>query len=253
MIEKDEIKFSRKPTKDQLNQIEKWLIEEKNSTGDGFYCNWSIITSAYEEKELAIILEGKQTIGFIAWDASKFTAMIVIVEIKPTHRNRGLGKYLISKLIEQLISENVCVVKLEYSSRKSELFFRNLGFVNFPEGHNSRYCELYKIVVPHLEVHQDNDNDIDEFVELWNDDFCDAQKLKATWKWQLSFKDGTRELEKPIIHPCHYDWRMRWTNGSTTIEDKKVKYFGQGEIYFGGFLIIKEMPQVPSNNPQIAK
>ncbi len=244
MTHKPKIKISFKPKLDQLNEIEKWLIDERNSTGDGFYCNWNIIKSSYDEKKLAIISEDNQTVGFITWaNYVEFTETIEITEIKPTHRNRGLGKQLVSKLTQRLISKNVYVVKLQCSPSSSEPIWRHLGFIDFPkhDNWNRGNKELFKILVPHLEAQKNITN---EYIELWNDEPYCTQNVNSTWKWNLSFKDGTRELEKPIIQPCHYDWRIRWANNDLIFKDENVKRFGQDTINFGGFLIIKKMPEL---------
>jgi GNAT superfamily N-acetyltransferase len=244
MTQKPKIKISFKPKLDQLNEIEKWLIDERNSTGNGFYCNWNIIKSSYDEKKLAIISEDNRAVGFITWSYYvEFIATIEITEIKPTHRNRGLGKQLVSKLTQRLISKNFYVIKLQCSPSSSEPIWRHLGFTDFPkhDNWNRGNKELFKILVPHLEIQK---NITCEYIELWNDEPYCTQKVNSTWKWNLSFKDGTRELEKPIIQPCHYDWRIRWANNNLIFKDEKVKRFGQDKIDFGGFLIIQKMPEL---------
>ena len=49
------IAFSFAPPKDQLDEIERWLIEEDNLKGEGFYCNWEIIASSFDKKNLATV------------------------------------------------------------------------------------------------------------------------------------------------------------------------------------------------------
>lgn len=240
MDEKDKIKFSTSPTKNKLTEIENWLIEEENFTGDGFYCNWEIICSSYEKENLLTISVKNQAIGFITWKINnKHVATIEITEIKPAHRGKGYGKRLISKLIQYLITHDVYVVQLKCAPLTSEPIWRHLGFIDFPEHSNKGNKELYKIIVPHLELQKNKF--IDESIELWDQKPYSAKGLNSTWKWGITFKEGTRELKNPIIHPCHRDWRIRWSKGDKPIKDNKVKYFGEGKIEFYGFLIIKEL------------
>lgn len=239
------INISFKPTNDQLAEIKKWLIEEEKRTGDGFYCNWEIIESSFAKKNLATISQDEKTIGFITWyNNSNHTSRIDIIEIKPTHRSKGLGKILISKLLEKLRSKIIYAVKLECAPSYSEPIWRHLGFIDFPEHRflwNRQNKELYKILIPHLET-QKLINAV-ECIELWNDESFGNQSLNSKWKWQLVFKEGTRELVRPIIHPCHDDWRIKWTLNGATIRDDKVKYFDKQVKNFGDFLIINRMPK----------
>ena len=241
-----ETAFSFAPPKDQLDEIERWLIEEDNLTGEGFYCNWEIIASSFDKKNIATISEDNNPIGFITWRTnSSFTSIIEIAEIKPNYRKKGLGKQLVSKLIEKLVSEDICVISLQCAPSSSEPIWRQLGFIDFPKNKdiwNRSNVELYKIVVPQLE--SQNSNNSDEFVELWDDEPYCTNESNSTWKWKLIFKEGTKELERPIIHPCHYDWRIKWSINNVKIKDDKVKYFDMGEIMFGKFLIIKNMPNI---------
>ena len=46
----------------------------------------------------------------------------------------------------------------------------------------------------------------------------------------------------PIIHPCEKDWRIRWVKGNTIVVDSKIKRFGEIEIDFGPYMIIKRLP-----------
>jgi len=245
MIHKSKIIFSFSPTKHQLTEIKKWLLDERNVTGEGFYCNWEIIESSFTKKKLATISVDDKTIGFITWyNYPDYTSRIDITEIKPTHRSKGLGQMLISKLLEKLILQNIYAVKLECAPSSSELFWRHLGFIDFPEHKflwNKENKELYKILVPHLESQKVINTG--ECIELWNDESFGNQSLNFTWKWQLLFKEGTRELVRPIIQPCHYDWRIKWTLNGAKIRDDKVKYFDKKEMIFGDFLIITRMPK----------
>lgn len=251
MANNNNIEISFNPTKDQLNEIKKWLIEEKKSTGESFYNNWNIIKSSFNENELITISVDKQTIGFVVWSLccfDKYSAKIDITAIKPSHRNKGFGRKIVSELILELINKNVYTVELECSPRSSEQFWRHLGFIDFP-AHNYRfgiYKQLYKIIVPHLVIQETNT--VDECIELWDNVLADTKELDPTWKWNLIFKNGTSELEMPIIHPCFdNDWRIRWKKVNKIIRDDKVKYFSKTNIKFGDFIVIKEVPKYNIN------
>lgn len=243
MITKNSTLISFQPKQDQVEIIKNWLIEEEKASGEGFYCNWEFILPSFYEKRGAILLIDKNPVGFATWRySSKHTATINYAEIKDIFRNNGYGKQLMLALFEKFIKENIYTVELQCSPASSEIIWRHLGFTDFPKHEyrwNGRNKELYKILIPYL--CQKEYNDEKEFIELWNDEPYRTSKLDSTWKWELKFNEGTRILKNPIIYPCHYDWRIRWTAEGKVIKDDKIKYFSKGEFYFGGFLIVNDL------------
>lgn len=235
----DKMKISFKPTETQIAEIGKWLIEEQNMTGEGFYCNWDSIIYSFNKNKAVVISIDKKTIGFATWKYSyDFTATIDIVEIKPTHRKKGFGKVLILQLFKYFKDKNIFVVDLQCAPASSEKTWKHLGFNSFPDNGEDGNKQLYQILIPSSKTITFNDEN--EFIELWNNEPC----YEPTWTWKLEFKEGTRNLIKPIVHPCHNDWRIRWKQKGVTVEDDNVKYFGKNEIYFGKFLIITKMPEL---------
>jgi hypothetical protein len=153
---------------------------------------------------------------------------------------------LINKLLENFIRQNIYAVDLQCSPASSEVVWKKLGFrdiSNFSEG--KRFSptgnkQLYRILIPHLETTIGQDKD--EYIELWNDEHHLTNDCNPSWIWALQFIRGTRKLEKPIICPGHYKWRIRWSQNKTVIKDTEVKYFDKNEIYFGEFIIIRTLP-----------
>lgn len=234
------------PTDKQLSEIEKWLFAERQKTGDGFYCNWNIIKSSYDKNELATISLNNKTIGFATWRlTSDKTARIEIAEVKPIHRKKGIGKILTNHLLNFLTDKGVYVVDLQCSPYTSEPVWKRLGFVEFPdppENYNFNSGEnkkLYKILTDNLEtssVHNSADT-----IEVWNNEpYRTNDNTPPTYHWNVEFIAGTRKLSKPIIHPAHYEWRLRWRINGKTIKDDKIKRF-KTEIDFGTFIIIDEL------------
>lgn len=248
------IEFSFNPTEKQLNEIKDWLIEEMNLTGESFYLNWNSIESAFNENkvdyrksELVTISKNNETIGFIVWSwhcLAIYSATIEIAAIKQSFRGNGFGTLIVNKLIPELISKNIYAVNLECAPKSSEPFWRHLGFVDLPAGghQNGSNKRLYKVIIAHSEVQEIIVTD--EFLELWNKDINSTKGLDSTWKWNLIFREGTRILEKPIIHPFYScNWRIRLNKASLSIIDDKVKYFSEQNILFGDFIVIKEIPR----------
>ncbi len=234
------------PTDKQVDEIEKWLIAERQKTGDGFYCNWNIIKSSFDKNELATISFNNNTIGFATWRLlTDKTARIEITEVKPTHRKKGIGKKLTTQLLNFLKNKGICVVDLQCSPDTSEPVWKRLGFAEFPdppENYNFNSDDnkkLYSILTEHLQT--SSVQSADETIELWNDEpYTTNENTPPTYIWNLEFIDRTRKLSKPIIHPAHYEWRLRWRINGKTIKDDKVKRFNT-EIDFGTFIIIDEL------------
>ena len=102
--------FSPTKKQEQLNEIEKWLIEERRVTGEGFHCNWSIVERCYKNKTFAIIEENESTIGFACWrNTSRFSAEITILEINPNSRKKGIGRYFVESLLQFFRQQNIYI------------------------------------------------------------------------------------------------------------------------------------------------
>jgi GNAT superfamily N-acetyltransferase len=234
------------PTDNQVSEIEKWLIAERQKTGDGFYCNWNIIKSSFDNGELATISLNSKAIGFATWRlTTDKTARIEIAEVKPTHRKKGIGKILMTQLLNFLTDKGVCVVDLQCSPDTSEPVWKRLGFVEFPDSpenynfNSGDNKKLYKILTEHLKTSSVQRSD--ETIELWNNEpYTTNDKTPPTYLWNVEFIDETRKLSQPIIHPAHYEWRLLWRVNGNTIKDDKIKRF-KPEIDFGTFIIIDEL------------
>jgi len=241
----DSYQVTFSPTIKQVGEIEKWLIAERKKSGDGFYCNWDTIKSSHSRNELVTISLNNKTIGFATWQlTTERTARIEIMEVKPTHRHKGIGKKLTTKLLNYLTDKNICVVDLQCSPETSEPVWKKLGFIEFPdppENYNFNSDDskqLYIILTENLQT--SSVQHTDETIELWNDEPYRTNNTLPTYTWNLEFVPGTRKLAKPIIYPGHYEWRLRWKINGKTIKDDKVKRFVT-EIDFGTFIIIDEL------------
>ena len=157
----DKVKISFKPTKKQLNEIEEWLIEERDATGEGFYCNWEAIASSFHKNELTTISINQKTIGFatLLYSQLNLVVELELLEIMPIFRGKGYCRLLVSALFQRIIEKNAYVVKLQCAPKTSEPVWRHFGFTDFPN-HGYKWKnvnkELYKILVPSLETNEVN-------------------------------------------------------------------------------------------------
>lgn len=245
--ESNKYQVSFSPADKQVKDIENWLIDESVETGEGFYCNWKVIEASSRKNELATISIKDKAIGFATWQlTTDKTARIEIVKIKSGYRKKGIGKKLITQLISFLKGIGVYVVDLECSPANSEYFWKRIGFLELPLSLNSIYFtnggnkKLYRVLIEGLQ--KDSVLYADETFELWDDEpFRTNENTPPTFVWNVSLVAGTRILTKSIIHPAHYDWRLRWRCSGKTIKDDKVKRFNPN-IVFGPFVIIDALP-----------
>ena len=226
----------------EINDIKNWLIVEQKVFKEGFYCNWDIIKSAFNDNHLIVIFVNEIAVGFAIWTNSDYTSTIDIVEIKPTHRMMGLGRKLITYLLEHFKNNNIYVAQLQCCPESSEPIWRKLDFVDFPDGlfDKNRNKQLYKILVLHLKPVENNTSS--NKIELWNDEPYRTMKIDSRWKWDIEYIENTSKLKLPIIAPAYKDWRMKWEKDGICFKDDKVKYFNNNKpIDFGAFIIIEEL------------
>ena len=228
------------PTEKHLSQLEKWLIDELNKTGIGFYKNWNIITKSFDKNELVVLTENDFAIGFLVYNIYEVIIEIDIAELNPNYRNKGLGRKLIEDTLSEFKKNGVMVCELFCSPENSEPIWKSLGFENFPDFPHDSKIRMFKPLVPSLTISEPNE--MNERIELWNMEPYLAEKNIPEWTWNITFKENSRELIKPIIHPANYDWQLSWKKGTETKFKNKVKRYNSDRIEFGNFIVIKALP-----------
>lgn len=228
------------PTPEQLAQIESWLISEQKEHDKGFYCNWETISNAFQKNLMAVISTEGNAIGFAIWySSSERTATLNIIEIKSTERRKGFGKILTEALMAHLLQKGIVIIDANCISTSSEKLLYGLGYLPYPETESRQEGKyLYRIMIPYLD-HAPSET---ATVELWNNEPYCTDTVPAKWKWETYLLNAKGELILPIIHPCCADWRIRYSVDGKTIKDSKVKYFITDEIYFAGYMILKNLP-----------
>ncbi len=228
------------PIEKHISEIEKWLIEEKNKTGRGFYWDLKSIKKAVEDNKIAVLTKDNYAIGFITYSINELVATIEIAEIKPCCRKKGFARKLVNDCLDYFRNNGAIVTELYCAPKSSELIWKKLDFLNYPplEHNNDKIC-MYKPLVDILETR--NNNLSDELIELW-DYGTHVNELNRPPKWTWHINDS--KLEKPIIQPSDKDWQIRWQKGGKTIECCKVKNFNSlVNRYRADFLIIKQLKQ----------
>jgi hypothetical protein len=235
------------PNTQQMKSIEQWLKREYVKHNEGFYSNWNSIKISVTKNQVAVLLLEDKPIGFIVWDySSDLTAIIEIINIKLDRKGSGFGKFLLEKLLAHFTEQGMYAIEVECISEDSEAFARRLGFTDFPEKLEKLYSgsgnkQLYKLLLPSLA--SGVTLDFQETIEVWDDEPFRAKHNGPTWIWFVRFKDGTRKLVEPIVHPAYYDWTIRWKINQDELFHEKVKRFAEGNFAFGKFVIIRDLPE----------
>jgi|ERR1039457_4943143 GNAT superfamily N-acetyltransferase len=90
----------RNETKKDLAAVEKWLRAEHEQTGEGFFCNWSVVAAAFKRKDVFVLAADDDIVGFVV-DAPSGPD---IVEVRPDKRGMGYGR----RLAEWAITSTAC-------------------------------------------------------------------------------------------------------------------------------------------------
>lgn len=244
------LKVCFNPNREAVDEILDWLREEKILTKTGFYYSKAAIEIDFDRNQLITISYNDETIGFLTWFDELWITLFNLVEIKLEWRRKGVLKVLVDAAIEYLINLNSRVIRLRCEPRSTKVIWQKLGFVPFSmhKRHTKQEREaneylLYKILVPTLKPVQHATTD--EVLELWNQESNYIKEESPAWRWNLTFKEETRELINPIIHYAYCDWRLRWRYGDKVLRDCRVKNFdNQLLIASGTFMKISVMPPI---------
>ena len=237
---KAEMEINITPTQFDLEKIEEWLIEEEREFNEGFYCNWNIIEKAFNKGELITLSLKEKPIGFLVWSKGEIYAEIDILEIKPDLRKRGIGEAFFEQISEYFKQKGFLVIKLFCSPRESEKFWKNMGFIKFPDREYSESDLTYfkpLIKTQSTSVNQKNDNKL----ELWDVEPYQKNSNQPKWTWNVELNNG--KLLFPIIQPCNCNWNLKWTKNGETIREDKVKYFDtkKNRVDYSPFLYIENL------------
>ncbi len=237
-----EYKISFNPTEEQITEVENWLIEEKKTSDEGFYCNWEIICNSYQKQECAILISNHKVIGFGTWSIFDQTSKLDLVEIHPKFRQKGFGELIINEIIKVLSKQNIFAINADCINEKSENLLRKHGFEQFPshELWDAENKNMFKVVIPNLKTSEQK-IEAGNCIELWDVEPHMKKGKKPKWIWNLTLKNNTNILVEPIVIPCIGDWNIRWTKNNQLIKEHKVKYFMKEEIRFGKFMKLEKL------------
>ncbi len=228
------------PSLELLKQVEHWLCNEYENSYAGFYCNWDIILHRFEKKQVYLLLVDEKVVGFICWYGTATVKFIDIVEVMPSMRRRGAGRFMMEECLGVFQDQGCVVVGLECPFFSSLPFWRSLKFIDYPIQRSCVNQRMYRILTPALEwttLERYNS----PLVELWCESPQMASAKEATWRWNIQLENSSKRLARPIVFPCQQEWRIRYRKGMQVLADSEVRFFGGEGAFFDGFLIIREL------------
>lgn len=235
-------KIDFNPSKENLFEIEQWLIDEENKTKLGFYCSWGDIQNSFDKNQLVVLLEDEIAIGFITYSIYEVVVTIWIAEIKPNRKKRGLGHLFLNEFSKVLKKKRRKIIELYCSPISSEKIWRKLNFKNFPPLPHETRIWMYRTLVPSLENTKE-ENQLTEVIELWEAEPYQISNQKPRWIWEISYKNNSNKLSLPIIKAAYYKWQLCWRIGDTILFKNSIDRFTNSKIEYGNFLIITELHQ----------
>lgn len=242
--------FIASPRLGRLEQITRWLKDERTATDSGFYCNISDINKAFADKEFFCATLNNEAIAFATFTKHKNTARIKFAEVHPSHRGTGVGRFLVENSLKTFAKRKVYVVDLQCEPRVSETFWRHLGFYNTPDGIDENYyLPNSKPIIMYRPTGTTQDEvpfeTSENVIELFDCKPWECTGRQPKWCWPLVTENEKDILVKPIIHPANAEWLIRWRVQDNVVKESVVKYFCRESYQLGKWIILEKPPQVP--------
>lgn len=120
------------PKDAQLHETLRWLHEEKQTTGEGFYCNRGVISKAHQAHLFHCLLEHERILAFVVLGIYGYESEISILEVHPAYRRHGFGSLLVNHSCEYLKARGAKTVDVQCTPPESEPFWRAKSFTDHP-------------------------------------------------------------------------------------------------------------------------
>jgi hypothetical protein len=209
-------KTEMKPTENHLIEIKKWLQNEHNKNGEGFFDNWKKINNSFESKNLAIYLKDNTPIGFATIYGADEILSIDIFCIQLNLRGKGYGGLFLKELLNACNLQQLKAINLFCDPIRSESFWKKQGFLKAPDTpFNTDELRYWKPLVPAQQATMDN-NFLNK-IELWDEEPIYATEKSPKWTWELTSDCSN------IIQYAYYDWNLRITVNGKIVNEAKAK------------------------------
>jgi len=128
----------RPATKMDLAEILGWLKEERDATGEGFYCNKEVIERSFARGEGLCAIKNGTIVGFAVIQMFSEGGDVHIIEAHPSARRQRLGTQLLEAAIEVLCGQGANYIGVECTSPEGEALCRRRGFEDYVDPRNYR-------------------------------------------------------------------------------------------------------------------
>ena len=224
------------PDKNHLSRIKTWLKAEDEKTGQGFYGNWDVIEKAYQNDKMLVLVRDSKPLAFLIYRIEELTASIDIMEVQPKYREHGFGRLIVDDFIKIATESGALAIDLYCSPEDSMRFWKSVGFEKFPKMPRKKSkIWMYKPIVETASIIELASEE--EVLELQQS----TSRGSKTLTWLVERNEGTDMLMKPVIFPVDEDWQLCWRKGSEVFFNRSIRDFIESDIYFGDFLIIREL------------
>lgn len=118
----------RSATDHDMELIGRWLLETSRSGVDSLWPNWRLTQKVHaKEKSVRVFVEG--TTGEpVAYFWGSLNTSDSILDVRPSHRGRGVGRLVVDHLIEESRSLREPLLHITCSPESSEHFWNKMGF-----------------------------------------------------------------------------------------------------------------------------
>lgn len=121
-----------------LPELLGWLKEERDETGEGFYCNKEVIETSFACGEGLCVVQNGRIVGFAVIQMFSEGGAVHIIESHPRARRQRIGSQLLQAAIEVLRSQGAHYVDVECTSPEGEALCRRHGFEDYADPRNQR-------------------------------------------------------------------------------------------------------------------
>jgi GNAT superfamily N-acetyltransferase len=134
-------------TAEHLTYVLAWLKQEHETTGEGFYCNASVIQECFAEGKAVCALRDEAVVAFAVFFVVPPTSGVSIIEVHPSYREQGVGRRLMTEVLKRLRRRGAEYVNADCTSKAGEALCLSTGF----EPREDRYAHRGAQVIAQLQ------------------------------------------------------------------------------------------------------
>lgn len=185
-----------------LNEVLRWLKEEYDSAGAGFWCNKDLITRAHEEDRMWTGCEPESN-EVVAFQLGGLLSP-GILEVRPDKRGKGYGRQMVDHCVQQARLDDVCLLYIECKPSSSIPFWKSMGFQLLAEAFADREHDLrgnyaYRILGKAHDIPQNSGDPVEVEISFRTQGGYELNQYRGLGCRQ---KDGTILLPERVVSYC---------------------------------------------------